>query len=56
MHCNEGGKLMEFTFVQEVVSIMTCIIIGFFPGLLIGATYHEYIIEEDEDEYILEDE
>lgn len=41
---------MEFTFTQEIISIATCIMMGFIPGLLIGATYHEQILEDEEDE------
>lgn len=41
---------MEFTLVQGFISIMTCIMIGFFPGLLVGATYHKQILEDEEDE------
>lgn len=37
------------TFTQEVVSIMTCIMMGFFPGLVIGAIHHKHLLEEDDE-------
>ena len=35
--------------IRELVGLITVGLMGFIPGILIGATLHRYILEDDED-------